>query len=91
MLIPPLERLLEKPFAKFSKLGAKRSTTRGGFLMGLALGLVYVPCAGPVLAAITLAGATGNIGIETVALTLSFAFGTAIPLFIFALAGRSIA
>ena len=39
--------------------------------MGLALGLVYVPCAGPVLAAITLAGATGNIGIETVALTLS--------------------
>ena len=91
MLIPPLERLLEKPFAKFSKLGAKRSTTRGGFLMGLALGLVYVPCAGPVLAAITLAGATGNIGIETVALTLSFAFGTAIPLLIFALAGRSIA
>lgn len=59
--------------------------------MGLALGLVYVPCAGPVLAAITLAGATGNIGIETVALTLSFAFGTAIPLLIFALAGRSIA
>ena len=91
MFIPPLERLLEKPFAKFSQLGAKRSTTRGGFLMGLALGLVYVPCAGPVLAAITLAGATGNIGIETVALTLSFALGTAIPLLIFALAGRSIA
>ena len=91
MFIPPLERLLEKPFAKFSKLGAKRSTTRGGFLMGLALGLVYVPCAGPVLAAITLAGATGNIGVETVALTLSFALGTAIPLLIFALAGRSIA
>ncbi len=91
MFIPPLERLLEKPFAKFSQLGAKRSTTRGGFLMGLALGLVYVPCAGPVLAAITLAGATGNIGVETVALTLSFALGTAIPLLIFALAGRSIA
>lgn len=91
MLIPPLERLLEKPFSRFAALGSKRSTKRGGFLMGVALGLVYVPCAGPVLAAITLAGATGSIGIETVALTLSFAIGTAIPLLAFALAGRGIA
>jgi hypothetical protein len=29
-------------------------------LLGLALGAVYVPCAGPVLAAITVAGATGH-------------------------------
>ena len=57
----------------------------------LALGAVYVPCAGPVLAAITVAGATGHIGGGTVALTLAFAVGTAIPLLFFALAGRRVA
>ena len=58
---------------------------------GLALGAVYVPCAGPVLAAITVAGATGRIGARTVLLTVAFAVGTAIPLLGFALAGRGVA
>jgi thiol-disulfide isomerase/thioredoxin len=60
----------------------------GGFILGLALGAVYVPCAGPVLAAITVAGATGKIGAHTVALTLAFGVGITIPLLFFALAGR---
>ncbi len=58
--------------------------------MGLALGAVFVPCAGPVLAAIIVAGSTGRIGIDTVLLTVSFAIGVAIPLLFFALAGRSV-
>ena len=49
-----------------------------------------MPCAGPVLAAITVAGATGHIGLRTVGLTLGFAVGTAIPLLAFALAGRGL-
>src|SRR6185437_14124285 len=61
---------------------------RNGFLLGIALGAVFVPCAGPVLAAITVAGATGHIGLRTIGLTLGFAAGTAIPLIAFALAGR---
>lgn len=88
MILPRLEELLEKPFSKLPTRNI--NTQRGGFLMGLALGLVYVPCAGPVLAAITVAGATGNIGLETVVLTLSFAAGTALPLLFFALAGRGL-
>lgn len=57
----------------------------------LALGLLYVPCPGPVLAAITLAGATGEISVGTVVLTVSFALGAAIPLLFFAFAGRRVA
>jgi cytochrome c biogenesis protein CcdA/thiol-disulfide isomerase/thioredoxin len=89
MIIPRLEALLERPFSWIPQ-GAVR-TDRGGFALGLALGAVYVPCAGPVLAAITVAGATGRIGAETVVLTVSFAIGTAIPLLFFALAGRRVA
>jgi thiol-disulfide isomerase/thioredoxin len=43
-----------------------------------------------VLAAITIAGATGRIGWHTAALTVAFAVGTAVPLLIFALAGRTV-
>ena len=50
-----------------------------------------VPCAGPVLAAIVVAGATGYIGPSTIALTLSFAVGAALPLLVFALAGQRVA
>ncbi|HVX45748.1 MAG TPA: cytochrome c biogenesis protein CcdA [Mycobacteriales bacterium] len=89
MLIPQLDALLERPFARIPqrRVGDEHS----GFVLGLALGAVYVPCAGPVLAAITVAGATGRIGAETVGLTVAFAVGTAIPLLIFALAGRGVA
>jgi thiol-disulfide isomerase/thioredoxin len=59
--------------------------------LGLALGVLYVPCAGPVLAAIVVAGATGAVGIDTVALTISFAIGAALPLVFFAMAGQRVA
>jgi cytochrome c biogenesis protein CcdA/thiol-disulfide isomerase/thioredoxin len=88
MLFPKVESWVERPFARIPQL--RVTAERGGFILGLALGAVYVPCAGPVLAAITVAGATGKIGAHTVALTLSFGVGTAIPLLFFALAGRRV-
>jgi len=85
MIVPRFEGWLERPFARLAPRAPGRD--RGGFLLGLALGAVYVPCAGPVLAAIAVAGATGRIGASTLALTVAFATGTAVPLLIFALAG----
>ena len=85
MIVPRIEGWLERPFARLAPRAPGRD--RGGFLLGLALGAVYVPCAGPVLAAIAVAGATGRFGPSTLALTIAFAVGTAVPLLIFALAG----
>ena len=63
LIFPQVEALLEKPF---SKLPQKQfGSGQSGFGLGLALGVLYVPCAGPVLAAIVVAGATGTIGLET--------------------------
>ncbi|MGH3274650.1 MAG: cytochrome c biogenesis protein CcdA, partial [Streptosporangiaceae bacterium] len=89
MMFPQVQDLLERPFARIPQRRVGRQ--HGGFALGLALGAVYVPCAGPVLAAITVAGATGKIGLSTVALTVAFGIGTAIPLLGFALAGRRVA
>ncbi|SDO46211.1 Cytochrome c biogenesis protein CcdA [Nakamurella panacisegetis] len=93
MIFPAVESVLEQPFARIPqlKISAGGHGNRAGFVLGLALGAVYVPCAGPVLAPIIVAGATGHIGTPTVVLTVAFAVGTAIPLLFFALAGRRVA
>lgn len=88
LIFPQFEQLLEKPFSRIPQWNVSQG--KSGFGLGLALGLLFVPCAGPVLAAIVLAGATGSIGIPTIVLTVSFAVGVAIPLLVFALAGQRV-
>ena len=88
LLIPQFGELIERPFARVPMRHLNRNG--GGFTLGLGLGLVFVPCAGPVLAAITVLSATGSIDLRLVALTVSFAAGVSIPLLAFALAGQRI-
>lgn len=92
MFVPQVGELLQKPFDALPRptVLQEKARGKGGFLIGMALGAVYAPCAGPVLAAVTVAGSTGEIGWSTVALTLSFAAGSALPLLAFAFAGNRI-
>jgi cytochrome c biogenesis protein CcdA/thiol-disulfide isomerase/thioredoxin len=85
-LFPPLASLLERPFARLTARHQPDGMA-GGFVTGLALGLLFVPCAGPILAAITVAGASHKVGWTAVFLTISFALGAALPLLVVALAG----
>jgi cytochrome c biogenesis protein CcdA/thiol-disulfide isomerase/thioredoxin len=89
LMVPALGQLLERPFARL----ARRQPTgdSGGFVLGLGLGVVFTPCAGPILSAITTVGSTHRVGLSTVVLTFDFAAGTAVPLLIFALAGQRVA
>ncbi|MGC0366477.1 cytochrome c biogenesis protein CcdA/thiol-disulfide isomerase/thioredoxin [Rhodococcus sp. 27YEA15] len=89
LIFPQFEHLLEKPFSWIPQ--RQVDTQRSGFVLGIALGAVYVPCAGPVLAAIAVAGSTGRIGTDTIVLTVAFSLGAALPLLAFALAGRRVA
>lgn len=90
LVVPQVAHLLERPFARVPAW-TKTSRRGGPYLLGIGLGTLYVPCAGPVLAAISVAGATGEIGWRTVVLTVSFAVGAALPLAVFAAAGESMA
>ena len=93
LIFPPLQHLLERPFARIplGSTGSQIGSSRRGFGLGLTLGALYVPCAGPVLAAIVVAGGTGSVGLATIVLTATFAVGAALPLLVFALAGRGVA
>ena len=82
LMIPAIGTWIERPFAR---LGASRyADSGGGFVLGLSLGLVFVPCAGPVLAAISVAAANHRVDAASLFVTLFYAAGAALPLLVFA-------
>jgi cytochrome c biogenesis protein CcdA/thiol-disulfide isomerase/thioredoxin len=85
LLIPRIETLLERPFARLR--GRAPAQTAPAFLLGLGLGAVFVPCAGPILAAITFLGSRHHITFYSVLLSFFFGAGAALPLFTIALTG----
>jgi cytochrome c biogenesis protein CcdA/thiol-disulfide isomerase/thioredoxin len=89
LLVPRLSDRLEAWLSPLIRLGPKSGGD--GFVSGLgvgaALGFVYAPCAGPILAAvISVSAASGR----TVAVALAYAIGSAAALFVLALGGRAI-
>jgi cytochrome c biogenesis protein CcdA/thiol-disulfide isomerase/thioredoxin len=89
LLVPKLGELIERPLAAFSRLGPR---TRGdgfasGLVVGAALGFVYTPCAGPILAAVITAGAASG---KVVAVGLAYSLGTGLMLLALALGGRRV-
>jgi len=86
LMVPRIGDLLERPFAR---LGATSQAGSGsGFVLGVSLGLVFVPCAGPVLAAISVVSATHRVGLSVLFLTIAYAAGAAVPLLIFAVVAQ---
>jgi cytochrome c biogenesis protein CcdA/thiol-disulfide isomerase/thioredoxin len=86
LLVPQAAQLLERPLALFSRF--RPSGVGGGFFLGATLGLVFVPCAGPVLATVTVVAAQNNVGARAIVLTLAYAIGAAIPMLLIARGGR---
>lgn len=84
---------LTSPIANLGlKFQQKGSNTGfgGGFIFGLALGLIWTPCAGPILAAITTLVATQSINYLIILLTLTYSIGAGIPMFLIAYGGNRI-
>jgi cytochrome c biogenesis protein CcdA/thiol-disulfide isomerase/thioredoxin len=89
LLFPRIAFLLERPLAFMTR--RRGGDLGGGFALGVSLGLVFVPCAGPVLATITALSAQHKIGFDTVLLTLAYAVGAALPMLLIALGGQRVA
>ncbi|HET7138054.1 MAG TPA: cytochrome c biogenesis protein DipZ [Gaiellaceae bacterium] len=90
LLAPRIAVLVERPLAGFSRIHP-RGTQGGGFLFGTTLGLVFVPCAGPVLATVTVVAANEDVGLRAILLTVFYAAGAALPMLAIAYGGRGTA
>ncbi len=89
LLVPQLALVVERALASFTRL--RPANAGGGYVLGITLGLVFVPCAGPFLGAISAAAASQNFGVPTIAATLAYAAGAGVPMLAIAYGGRSAA
>lgn len=94
MLVP---RIQEALFSKLQpilnrltpKSGASQGDLLGGFILGASLGLVWTPCAGPVLGSIlTLVASKQNLS-QAAALLFAYALGAGIPMLAIAYGGQA--
>ncbi len=93
LLVPAVGDRIEAPLSRLAKLGP-RSRGAGfwsGLLVGAALGFLYAPCAGPILAAVVSVGVVEGGSARIVLLAASYSLGSAAVLLALALGGRRVA
>ena len=92
LLLPPAAHWLELRLAFLQRL-APRGDADGfwsGLPVGGALGFVYAPCAGPILAAVISVSASSGTTTKIVAVAIAYGLGSAVVLLGLALGGRRV-
>lgn len=94
LLVPGLNALMEKLLSRLPGL-VRQGEEQGsgfwsGFATGASLGLIWAPCAGPILAAITVLAATQSVTLGSVLVVVAYAVGSGIPLLAIAYGGRNL-
>jgi len=94
LLVPRLAQIVEGFVSRFSGRFAEKFVGKnangfwGGLIIGCSLGIIWTPCAGPILATIATLAATNSVNASIILVTTVYMIGIAIPLFIFAVSGR---
>lgn len=92
LLIPQFQIFVERAFSKlaaFMPSGQNRTGFGGGLMIGFSVGLLWTPCVGPILASVISLAITGTVTFDAFLITLAYAFGTAIPMFLIMLGGQN--
>ncbi|MBC7644354.1 MAG: cytochrome c biogenesis protein DipZ [Thermoleophilia bacterium] len=95
LVVPKFDEMFQRSIqgmvSRVPQGGRNKNGFVGGMLAGSTLGLVWAPCAGPILGSITVAAATQSVGWDTVYLTALYCVGLALPLTAIVLGGRRVA
>jgi cytochrome c biogenesis protein CcdA/thiol-disulfide isomerase/thioredoxin len=91
LLAPPLSARLEAWLS--ARVPGRAADAEGegfgsGVVLGASLGLLYVPCAGPILAAVLTVQASQSLSAQRLVTGLAYALGTAAGVFLLSVAGR---
>ncbi|HVQ59962.1 MAG TPA: cytochrome c biogenesis protein DipZ [Solirubrobacterales bacterium] len=93
LMIPPLAARLEAWMSQFAGRAGVHSSGDGfwsGTAVGASLGLVYAPCAGPILAGVITVSASQSFSTGRLAVALSYGIGSAVVLYFLMLGGRKL-
>ena len=73
LVLPQLGAIVERPLARLAR--GPSSDLGGGFLLGAALGFVFVPCGGPAIGYVTSSAASSDFGSKTIAVAVAYTAG----------------
>lgn len=94
LLFPALghygERLSAKMTGRVSIPGTEKKGLGGGLLTGVAAGMLWTPCIGPIMAAVMTLAITQQVSLAAVFITLTYALGTALPMLALVMGGRQL-
>jgi cytochrome c biogenesis protein CcdA/thiol-disulfide isomerase/thioredoxin len=92
LLWPRLGLLVERALVPLQRLGPRDrgSGFWSGLVVGGALGFLYAPCAGPILAAVISLSATQGASAELAVVALAYGAGSAVVLLLIAFGGRAL-
>src|SRR5262249_10751422 len=94
LLFPKVAEFLTRPFVQIGARAQKVAGVSPGagrsFLLGISTGLLWAPCAGPILGLILTGAAVSGANLGTLLLLFSFALGAALSLALALLAGGKI-
>lgn len=93
LILPQFQVFMERLFSRLSgkfAVSGNHEGFHGGVFIGLSLGLVWTPCVGPIIASVITLAATSSVSFAAFFITLSYALGTAIPMFAIMLGGRGL-
>jgi cytochrome c biogenesis protein CcdA/thiol-disulfide isomerase/thioredoxin len=92
LMVPPLAARIEAAMSRFAgRAGVAGGSGEGfwsGTAVGASLGLVYAPCAGPILAGVITVSASQSFTAGRLAVALSYGIGSAVVLYFLMLGGR---
>jgi cytochrome c biogenesis protein CcdA/thiol-disulfide isomerase/thioredoxin len=86
LIVPQLGVIVERPLARLSR--GPSGDLGGGFLLGAALGFVFVPCGGPAIGYVTSSAASSEFGVKTLAVAIAYTVGVSLVLLAIALGGQ---
>ncbi|HET7119645.1 MAG TPA: cytochrome c biogenesis protein DipZ [Solirubrobacterales bacterium] len=94
LMVPPLADRLEAWLSRFAgRAGGPRQGGDGfwsGTLVGASLGILYTPCAGPILGGVIVVTASQSFSAGRLAVALAYGLGSAVVLYALMLGGRRV-
>ncbi|HXX18326.1 MAG TPA: cytochrome c biogenesis protein DipZ [Candidatus Acidoferrum sp.] len=94
LVFPSLAEILSRPFVRVGASAQNRSgaepSVAQSLILGVSTGLLWAPCAGPILGLILTGAAVEGASAQTVFLLLSFAAGASLSLAVALLAGNRV-